>query len=219
MYLVVVGLGPVGRHLVEFAIRKKHNVAAVDRDKARCQELASRVDALTIVGDATYRRILEEAGAPRADAVIATTGIDAVNFMVCLLARELGVKNLVSVLNNPEHTSMFDSASIHLIENSDMDVARRLYWAVERPNVRDLFRFGEGKVEIFEVGVLEGSEASGRELSELKIADVGHVVAIERKNKVIIPKGDTEIQAGDKVTVISQSDAVERITQMLTGRK
>lgn len=217
MYVIVVGLGRVGLHLVELLVPRKYTVVAVDLNPDRCREATSRFDIAAIPGDATVQRVLEQAGASKADALIATSGDDAVNFMACHLARSLGVKHLVSILNHREHASLFASASVGVVENPELEVARRLYWAVERPNIRDLLRLGDEKVEMFEVVVGPDSDAADRNLGELKLSDAT-VIAIERKSKLIIPRGDTRIQPGDKVTVFASVEAVERLAALFMGR-
>lgn len=217
MYVIIIGLGRVGQYLVEFLVPRKHTVVAVDLSSDRCREITSRFDIVAIPGDATVQRILEQAGAAKADALIAATGNDAVNFMASHLARSLGVKHLVSILNHREHASLFANASIAVVENPEMEVAKHLYWAVERPNVRDLLRLGEEKVEMFEVVVGGDSEAVDKNLGELKLSDAT-VVAIERKNKLIIPRGDTRIQPGDKVTVFAAVEAVEKLAALFVGK-
>jgi trk system potassium uptake protein TrkA len=217
MYAIVVGLGRVGQYVVEFLVPRKHTVVAVDLDPERCREITSRFDVVAIPGDATAQRILEQAGASKADSLIATTSDDSVNFMAAHLARSLGVKHLVSVLNHREHQPLFAAASIALVENPEMEVAKHLYWAVERPNVRDLLRLGEEKVEMFEVTVGGDSDAADKNLGELKLADAT-VVAIERKNKLIIPRGDTRVQPGDKVTVFAAGEAVEKLATLFVGK-
>lgn len=217
MYVIVVGLGRVGLYVVEFLASRKHTVVAVDLVSDRCREAASRFDIVAIPGDGTVQRVLEQAGTSKADALISATQDDSANFMACHLAKSLGVKHLVSILNHREHASLFASAAIAVVENPEMEVAKHLYWAVERPNVRDLLRLGEEKVEMFEVVVGNGSDAVDRDLGELKLSDAT-VVAIERKNKLIIPRGDTRIQPGDKVTVFAAVEAVEKLANLFVGK-
>ena len=99
-----------------------------------------------------------------------------------------------------------------------MEVAKRLLRAVEQPNVKDLLRLEKERAETFEVVVGNRSDALGRTLGELKITD-GTVVAIERKNEVIIPRGDTRIVEGDRVTVFAAADAVERLAALFSGKR
>ncbi|MEA1998713.1 MAG: TrkA family potassium uptake protein, partial [Euryarchaeota archaeon] len=122
MYLIIVGLGGIGKNLVDIATKDKNDVVVIDADEKRCKEIAEKYDALTIVGDATERSTLEEAEASRAGALIATTSDDAANLMMALTAKELGTKKTVAVVNQEEHVDMFKRADIFLFENPDMTV-------------------------------------------------------------------------------------------------
>lgn len=213
MYLIIVGLGGVGKNLVDIATKDKNDVVVVDEDEKRCKEIATKYDVLTIVGDATQKSTLEEANAQRADALIATTSDDADNLMMALTAKELGTKKAVAVVNEEEHVEMFKKANISMLEKPDMTVARHLYLSAKRPKIKDFITVGGGKAEIFEVIVAEKSRAAGKELSQLDIKG-GVVVAIERNSDIILPKGNTLIKAGDHVTVFAMGKDVETISSL-----
>jgi len=213
VYLIIVGLGGIGRNLVDIATKDKNDVVVIDADEKRCKEIAEKYDALTIVGDATERSTLEEAEASRAKALIATTSDDAANLMMALTAKELGTKKTVAVVNQEEHVDMFKRADIFLFENPDMTVARHLYLSAKRPKIKDFLTVGSGKAEIFEVVVSDGSRAVGKQLSKLRIKE-GIVVAIERNGDIILPKGDTVIQVQDHITAFAMAKDVEKISAL-----
>ncbi|MDY6865478.1 MAG: NAD-binding protein [Halobacteriota archaeon] len=215
IYIIIVGLGGIGRNLVYLATQNRHNVVVIDKDPDRCRDIAGKYDVITLVGDATTRSVLEEAGIDRADSLITTTSDDAANLMTVLVASDLGVKNIVSVVNDQDHTDMFKRAGVSVQENPDLAVAQHLYWAMQRPrNIKDVIRIGDGKAEIFEVAVTNMSAVVGKELSQLSLQGEGLVVAIERGDKIIVPKGDTKILAGDKVTIFAQSRFVNKMVSM-----
>lgn len=218
MYLIIVGLGGIGKNLVAIATKEKNDVVVIDEDEKRCKEIATQYDVLTIVGDATQKSTLEEANAQRANALIATTSDDADNLMMALTAKELGTKNTVAIVNQEEHVEMFKKANVSMLENPDMTVARHLYLAAKRPRIKDFITIGRGKAEIFEVIVEEDSGAVGKELSQLNMKG-GTVVAIERNSDIILPKGDTVVQAGDHVTIFARSKEVEGISSLFTSNK
>ncbi|MBE0517300.1 MAG: TrkA family potassium uptake protein [Methanophagales archaeon] len=213
MYLIIVGLGGIGRNLVDIATKDKNDVVVIDEAEKRCKEIATKYDVLTIVGDATQKSTLEEANAQRADALIATTSDDADNLMMALTAKELGTKSTVAVVNQEEHVEMFKKANISMLEKPDMTVARHLYLSAKRPKIKDFITVGGGKAEIFEVIVSEKSRAAGKELSQLDIRG-GILVAIERNSDIILPKGDTLVKAGDHVTVFAMGKDVEAISSL-----
>ncbi|PXF50916.1 MAG: potassium transporter [Candidatus Methanophagaceae archaeon] len=213
MYLIIVGLGGIGRNLVDIATKDKNDVVVIDQDEKRCREIAARYDVLTILGDATQKSILEEAEASRANALIATTSDDAANLMMSLTAKGLGTKKIVAVVNQEEHVEMFKEAEIFLFENPDMTVASHLYFSVKRPKIKDYLTVSGGKAEIFEVVVSPESPVVGSRLSKLRIKG-GLVVAIERNGDVILPRGNTVIQTHDLVTIFAKAPEVEEISLM-----
>ncbi|HUV02724.1 MAG TPA: TrkA family potassium uptake protein [Desulfobacteria bacterium] len=218
MYLIIVGLGGIGKNLVDIATKDKNDVVVIDELEKRCKEIAEKYDVLTIVGDATQKSTLEEANAQRANALIATTSDDADNLMMALTAKELGTKNTIAVVNQEEHVDMFKKANVSMLENPDMTVARHLYLSAKRPKIKDFLTIGGGKAEIFEVVVSEDSRAVGKVLSQLNIKK-GIVVAIERNSDVIMPKGDTVIEAGDQVTIFAKAKEVEAISSLFAHDK
>jgi len=213
MYLIIVGLGGIGKNLVDIATREKNDVVVIDQDEKRCREIAAKYDVLTILGDATEKSTLEQADAGRADALIATTSDDAANLMMALTAKGMGTKKTVAVVNQEEHVEMFKEAGIFMYENPDMTVASHLYFSVKRPRIKDFLPVSGGKAEIFEVIVSDKSKVVGKKISKLRIKE-GIIVAIERDGDIILPKGDTVIKAHDLVTIFAKTKNVERISSI-----
>ncbi len=213
MYLIIVGLGGIGKNLVDIASKHKNDVVVIDQDEAKCREIAAKYDVLTIAGDSTERSTLEEAEAGRAHALIATTSDDAANLMMALTAKELGTKRTVAIVNQQEHVEMFKEAGIYMFENPDMTVASHLYYSVKRPKIKDFLTVSGGKAEIFEVIVSEESKAVGKKLSKLRIKQ-GIVVAIQRNGDIILPMGDTVINKHDLVTLFAKTKNVEKVSQL-----
>jgi len=213
MYLIVVGLGGIGKNLVKIATEDKNDVVVIDVDEKRCREIAAKYDVLTIVGDATEKSTLEQAGVSKANALIATTSDDAANLMMALTAKGMGAKKTVAVVNQEEHVEMFKEAGIFMYENPDMTVASHLYLSVKRPRIKDFLPVSGGKAEIFEVIVSEKSKVVGKPISKLHIKE-GIIVAIERDGDIILPRGDTVIQAHDLVTIFAKTKNVEKISSI-----
>ncbi|SHG98727.1 potassium channel family protein [Halobaculum gomorrense] len=218
MYVVIVGAGDIGTPLIELATDGGNEVVVIERDPDRAEEAATTFDCLVIEDDATSKDILLDAGADRADAVISTTDHDATNIMVCLLAEELAVPTVVSVVHDPAHMDVFRRIGVNTMENPQRLIADYLYRAVERPTIVDYMRVGD-EAEVFEIRVGERSELDGRTMQEAHeagaLGDDTLVVAIERDgaDEPIIPRGGTRTQAGDLCTVYSGRGAVPEVTE------
>jgi len=218
MYLIVVGAGDIGTPLIEIATRSGNEVVVIERDGKKADLIASEYDCLVLNADATVRETLADAGADRADAVISTTDQDATNVMVCLLAKEFDVPNILSVVHNPEHMSLFRQIGVNTMENPQQLIAEHLYRSVARPAIVDYMRINE-EAEVFEITVADDAPIVGKTLQEAAAGDLSDdllVVAIEREesDKPITPRGDTRIEAGDLLTVYSAVGADPEITDI-----
>ena len=219
MYLIIVGAGDIGTPLIDIATRSGNEVVVVERDDERANHVADEHDCLVLNADATVKDTLADAGAERADAVVSTTDQDATNIMVCLLAKELEIPSVVSVVHNPEHMSLFRQIGVNTMENPAHLIAEHLYRAVARPAIVDYMRIGE-TAEVFEITVTEGAPIAGRTLKGAADADLipedSLIVAIERNGQdpPLTPRGGTEIRAGDLLTVYSASGADPELTDI-----
>ncbi|MDV7348405.1 TrkA family potassium uptake protein [Halorubrum distributum] len=219
MYLIVVGAGDIGTPLVDLATAGGNEVVVIERDEERAERASRQYDCLVINDDATSKETLQDAGAERADALISTTDQDATNIMVCLLAQELSIPNIVSVVHNPEHMSVFEQIGVNTMQNPQSLIAEYLYRAVSRPSVVDFMHIGE-EAEVFEISVGSDAPIAGRTLREADEADLigGQtlIVAIERDGEgtPITPRGNTRIEAGDLLTVYSGSGVTPELTDV-----
>ncbi|CQH59325.1 TrkA domain protein [Halobacterium hubeiense] len=219
MYIVIVGAGDIGDPLTEIATQGGNEVVVIERDEARAERASREYDCLVINDDATSKETLEDAGADRADALISTTDQDATNVMVCLLAQELEVPDVVSVVHNPEHMNLFRQIGVNTMQNPQHLIAEYLYRAVKRPSIVDFMRIGE-EAEVFEITVERDAPITGKTLREADEEGLLEgellVVAIERdgEGEPITPRGNTRIEAGDLLTVYSSKGATPEVTDV-----
>lgn len=219
MYLIVVGAGNIGTQLIDIATQSGNEVVVLERNRDRAETAASQFDCLVLNDDATAKDTLLDAGIDRADAIISTTDQDATNIMICLLAGEFDVPNVVSVVHDPDHMGVFERIGAHTMQNPQRLIADYLYRAVERPTVVDYMHVGE-TAEVFEIRVGENAPIADKTLadaaSENIITDDMLIVAIERNEDAnpITPRGDSHLEPGDLVTVYSEQGAIPRVTDV-----
>ena len=219
MYIVIVGAGSIGTPLIEIATRGGNEVVVVERDEEKAERAAADFDCLVLNDDATTKETLEEAGADRADALISTTDQDATNIMVCLLAQELDVPDIVSVVHNPEHMPLFERIGVNTMENPQRLIAEYLYRGVKRPTIVDFMHVDE-TAEVFEIDVTADAPIAGKTLEEAANSGLLDedmlVVAIAREgvDSPITPRGKTRITPGDRVTVYSAAGAIPSVTDV-----
>ncbi|WP_367176626.1 potassium channel family protein [Haloarcula rubripromontorii] len=219
MYIITVGAGDIGTPLIEIATGTGNEVVVIEKDRDRADEVASEYDCMVINADATVKETLIDAGAERADAIITTTDQDATNVMISLLAKELDIPAIVSVVHNPEHMTLFSQIGVNTMENPQRLIAESLFRSVERPSIVDYMRVGD-VAEVFEITVAEEAPIAGLTLIEADKEGLLNqdtlVVAIERAgaDKPITPRGQTRIEAGDLLTVYSGTGATPEITDI-----
>lgn len=219
MYMIIVGAGDLGEPLIDIATRAGHDVVVIERSDERADTIAQEYDCVVLNADATTKNTLVDAEAERAEAVISTTEQDATNIMVSLLATELEIPSIVSVVHEHEHMGIYRWIGVHTMENPQELLAEQLYRTVARPAIKDFMRIGE-EAEVFEITVMDGSPLDGVTLAEAAEEDLLPedvlIVAVEREDgeTPLTPRGDTTIRAGDLVTVYSAFGAEPSLTDL-----
>lgn len=213
MYIIIIGLGGIGRALAAMSVENGNSVAVIDQDEERCNEIIDHYDLLAIAGNATDKSILLDAGIDRAQALIATTSDDAVNLMACWLAKKFNVPNVVSIVNQNEHSEMFKDVGVHISENPDELVAERLYFWSENTDLHQLASIPGGS--IFEIDVDNDAPMIDHEIRELDVTDFVFIAIKRQKGDIIIPSGKVRIRKGDKIIVFTKKDAEKECLTIL----
>ena len=167
MYIVIIGAGGIGKRLTELALKDgNHNVIVIDKDQARCEEIARKYDAIAINADATQEETLDESEVKKADVLVTTTNDDAVNLMVVSLAKNKGVKHLVSVVNQEESKPMYIEKEVKMIKSPNIVMAEHLYKSIKHPTVEEYMNVGK-YAEIFRLPIAENSKLSQRSIRKI----------------------------------------------------
>lgn len=216
MYIVIIGAGGIGKRLTELALKAgNHNVIVIDKEQARCEEIARKFDAIAINADATQEDTLDESEVKKADVLVTTTNDDATNLMVCSLAKNKGVKHLVSVVNQEESKPMYMEKGVKMIKSPNIVMAEHLYKSIKHPNVEEYMNVGK-YAEIFRIPISKDSKHSRKTIRKIGLPKKSLIVAIEREQKFIIPTEDIELLSGDKVTILAHKDQVDKVAALFS---
>ena len=219
MYIVIVGAGGIGKRLTEIALKDgNHNVIVIDKDQARCEEIARKYDAIAINADATQEDTLDESEVKKADVLVTTTNDDATNLMVVSLAKNKGVKHLISVVNQEESKPMYMEKDVKMVKSPNIVMAEHLYKSIKHPTVEEYMNVGM-YAEIFRLPIDTNSKLSGKTITDIGLPKKSLIVAVERDRKFIIPTDDIELFSGDKVTVLAHKDQVNRVAALFSEQK
>lgn len=217
MYIVIVGARGIGQRLTELALKDgRHNVIVIDKDQAKCEEIARKYDAVAINADATQEETLDESEIKKADVLVTTTNDDATNLLVCSLAKNKGVKHLVSVVNQEESKPLYMEKSVKMVKSPDIVMAESLYKSIKHPTIEEYMNVGE-YAEIFRLPISGESSLSGKTIKKIGLPKKSLIVAIERDHRFIIPTDDVELFLGDKVTVMAHKDQVNKVAKLFSG--
>jgi trk system potassium uptake protein TrkA len=211
MYIVIAGLSDIGKNLAELLAKEGNEVMVVDRDPAKCTAIAENSEIVAITGDAGQRSTLEEARVRNAYAFVAAAGDDSENLMICMIAKEMGVKRVISLVDAAEHTETFKQAGINLQVNPDVVAARHIYRLISQPYVKDFLSFE--RADIFEIEIEEGMKCVGRSVSELATPLGIKVLVVQRGERYL--GDDKEIRPKDWLTLIVNREVAKRGTEFM----
>jgi len=221
MHIIIIGAGKTGKHVIESAVMDDQDVYVIEKNKEVADWIASHYDCVVINADATYVEVLKEAKADKADAIVVTTNDDAINALVILLAKQLGIKQLVSSVNNEDHLHVFEQMGIDTVESPYRLNGRYLYRAVLGPNVKEFLDLGDG-FEVLEMIVHQNSIIANKLIKELNkdrtLPKDSRIILLKRNNQIIIPEGETRIFVKDIVVVLSKKERVSDLS-VLFGQK
>lgn len=219
MFIIVCGAGKVGSNLARTLADKNHDVVVIERSAEKSQKLASNPRLLVVNGDACNVEFLEQAEAHRADVVVAVTGDDDDNLVICQLAKEIyKVPRVIARVNNPKSESIFLALGIEGISATTI-IAKLIEEESTIGDVIMLSSLRRGKVILVEVDLPdEPCFACDRPLKQLRLPDDSILVAIVRGDQVLIPRGNTILQPGDGVIAISEIGKEDKLRAILLGK-
>lgn len=211
MYIVIAGLSDIGKNLADLLVKEGDEVLVIDRDPARCAEIAEGSDVMVMAGDAGQKSTLEEARIRNAHAFVAAAGDDSENLMICLIAKEMGVKTVISLVDEVEHVETFKQAGINMQVNPDVVAARHIYRMISHPYVKD--SLSVDGAEIFEIEIEESMKCIGKWVAGLAAPDGVKVLVVQRGGKYLTL--DSEIKPGDWLTLIVTREATKKGTEFM----
>ena len=221
MYVVIAGAGAVGQTLARTLIARKHDVVVIDQDRSVCEGLAARTGALVRLGNATDIEVLEEAGLDKADVAVAATPHDADNLAFGVLARHFGVPRVMARMRNEKYEAAYKKAGVTRIINVVELFVSQLALEIEQPQLQQVASFGGGKASITVAAVPPNSVAHGKTVADIASAkdfpDACVIAGIYREStgEFIIPRGNREVRAGDKVFLAADTANISRAAAYL----
>ena len=220
MKIIIVGAGKVGVALTQ-QLSTDNRVTVIDENPQLVENIINIYDVMGVCGNGASYEVQKEAEADKAELLIATTSSDEINILACLVAKKMGLQHTIARIRNPEYEKqlrfMREDLGLSMAINPEKAAAREIARVLRFPNAMKLESFSKGRLELVEYRVAEGTILDGIRLVDLyKSVRVRVLIcAVARKGKTIIPSGDFQLQAGDKIYLTSSPEQLAQFFRHL----
>ena len=225
MKIIILGAGQVGGTLAEHLARENNDITVVDTDGDRLRALKDRLDIRTVTGSASYPDILLDAGAEDAEMLIAVTNSDEINMMACQVAhtffrtpQKISRVRAQPYLDYQERLFTPDHIPVDVIIGPEQLITDAIRELIINPGALQVMNFADGRVQLVAVRALHGGPIVGQQLSAIRehMPKIDtRVAAIFRRNRAMIPEGDTVIEADDEVFLIADRKHIRQVMSEL----
>ena len=207
MKIVIAGIGKFGDYLTRQLAKENNEITVIDTNFETKEALINNEDINNIEGNALDVKILEEAGVQNSDLLIASMKEDSENVMCALLARKLGVKNTIARIRRPEYIDSLnmikEPLGLSMIISPKQLTANQIAQTLSIPSAIETTSFFKGRIYVISLKLKEDSKYIGQSIKDISQKLNGNIIvcAIEREDKIVIPNGETIIQAEDKIHI------------------
>ncbi|MHA7131882.1 Trk system potassium transporter TrkA [Algoriphagus namhaensis] len=225
--IVIAGAGDMGYHLAEQLSYDNKDIILIDTDREVLDYVSSKLDVLTVQGDASSFEVLQRANVDNASMLLAVTTSEKTNIVTAVLAKQLGAKRVMARVRNhsylgEENIKYFENIGIDNLISPTMLCSREIFNMIENSSFTEVFDFGGGKLNIVGITLDKSNSLVDQRIMDTKsdpIFEDIRIIAILRDQKTIIPRGSTIIRNNDHVFFISNKKNTESILELLGQKK
>ena len=220
-FIIVVGGGQVGKNVTRTLLELGHEVVVLEQRRDRYLLLDEEFGHRARYGDGTELSVLEGAGIKRpAEIVVAVTGDDEDNIIICQLAKELyGVSKIVARVNDPRNQLHFDLLGVAPTVSATEMVMALVQHEMPQHELVHLVQLRPENLEIVEVEVGKECPAAGKRVEQLRLPGSARLISVMRDGTAEIAVGSTELRAGDQVLAILEPGGEPELRRLLVGEK
>ena len=222
MKITIVGCGKIGETILGDLVNEGHEVIAVDNDPAVLEQINNIHDVMTVCGNGTDCRTLTEASVRDRELFIAATSSDELNMLSCYIARQMGAKNTIARIRNPEYNMeslgfFKETLGLSMAINPDMLAARDMFNVLKLPSAVKIQTFSERGFEIIELILKEDSPLTGVKLMDLRSKYKAKflICVVGRGDRVYIPDGNFVLRPGDKIGLTAEPAEIQKLFRAL----
>jgi trk system potassium uptake protein len=219
MFVIIVGGGKVGTYLARALLTQQHEVLVIEKQPRKAEWMTNILENdVTVVGDGCDPLVLQQAGIARADVVVADTGDDEDNLVVCIIAKRHSKARCIARVNNPKNKPVFESIDqaqpVITISSTEL-ILDVIDEHVNARNYSVITKLDAGNLELIKVVVSAKASAEGKSIRNAGFPRSSIVVALEHGGEVVIPDGDTILSVGDRVILMTRRETREEICGLL----
>lgn len=219
MYIIIGGGGQVGYYVAKGLLEQGHEALLLDKDSMRVAQLEEQIGANVAKGDACEVRVLAEYGCERADIVIAVTGDDEDNLVICQVAKHrFNVKRTIARVNNPANNALFAQLGIDMTVSPTETIMHLIETEIPHYTLVPLLQLNKAGLRLVELTVPSDSPVARMPLRELRLPRECNIVLIDRGGETITPDGETAIEPEDKIYALV-NDAGEQAMRRIILRE
>jgi trk system potassium uptake protein TrkA len=217
VYIVIAGGGKVGANLTRSVLDLGHEVTLIEQRRDRFERLEEEFEHRVQLGDATELFVLERAGLARPpDLVVAVTGDDEDNIIICQMAREhYGVEKVIARVNDPRNQDLFDLIGISPTISATSIILAMIEHEVPEHGLIHLLELRKENLEIVEVQLDADSPSVGKKVARLSLPPGSRLITVMRDGQAHMAEGETELQAGDQVLAVLEPGKEEELRKVL----
>lgn len=218
MYIIIVGGGKIGYYLAKQLLEDQHEVLIIEQDAEKCAQIADDLGEVVMLGDGCEAATLERAGMARSDMVIALTGDDEDNLVVCQVAKhKFDVPHTVARINNPKNETIFKKLGIDATISSTSVILAHIEQELPSHPLIPLMTL-KGGLEIVEIKIPPEAQVVGRPIKGILLPQQSLIALIVGPDgQPRLPTNDTIIQAGDEVVAVTMLENEEGLRSALIG--
>jgi trk system potassium uptake protein len=217
VYILIAGGGKVGANLTSSVLDLGHEVTLIEQRRDRFERLEEEFEHRVQLGDATELFVLERAGIARPpDLVVAVTGDDEDNIIICQLAREhYGVEKVIARVNDPRNQPLFELTGISPTVSATSIILAMIEHEVPEHGLIHLLELRKENLEIVEVQLDADSPSVGKRVSRIELPSGSRLITVMRDGQAHMAEGETELRAGDQVLAVLEPGKEDELRKVL----
>lgn len=215
--VMILGGGEIAIELAQRFEKRNIKTKIIEHNEQRCLEIAEKLEKTIVLrGDGTDRELLEEENIKDVDVFITISESEQTNILVSLLAKRLGAKKVISLINNLSYTSLVSNIGVDVVISPHLSAISRILQFIRKGKVLSVASFHKENAEAIEIVALETSDLVNKPLRDIKFPRGAIIGAVVREKEIIIPTGDTLILPDDRVIIFTLTSAIPSVEKTLT---